>query len=292
MLSVVSVVSMMGRHHPCAAAILVALAGTLLSASRQKPPDLDAVLRAAAGYVEAYEPQLSGVVSEELYRQASRNARGQTRATRLLRSDTLLIRTAAQGWFGFRDVFEVDGKPVRDRDERLSKLFLNPSASALEQAKQIADESARFNLGTQDGTLIRTINLPTIALAFLRREIQNRSAFKADGLKAVDGVHIAQVRFEERATPRMIRTLDEAAVRGRFWIDPGSGRVVRTELDFDSAGSSALIRVSYAPQPNVAVWVPVSMEESYRLPGGLTIEGRASYSNFRKFNVSVDTVIK
>jgi hypothetical protein len=181
-------------------AILVSLAGTFIGAS-QKPPAVDDVLRAAAAYVEVYEPQLSGVVSEEAYHQTSRNARGQTRATRLLRSDTLLIRTAAQGWFGFRDVFEVDGKPVRDRDERLSKLFLNPSAGALEQAKRIADESARFNIGTQDGTLIRTINLPTIALAFLRREFQNRSAFKSSGLTQMNGIRAASA-FRERGMPR------------------------------------------------------------------------------------------
>jgi hypothetical protein len=88
----------------------------------------------------------------------------------------------------------------------------------------------------------------------------------------------------------MIRTLDDAAVKGRLWIEPKSGRS-RGPSRFRLGRSSALIRVSYARQPNVDVWVPVSMEETYQIRGGLTIVGKATYSNFRKFIVAVDTVI-
>ena len=45
-----------------------------------------------------------------------------------LRSDLLLVKTEAdEGWVSFRDVYDVDGAPVRDRDDRLKKLFLEPS---------------------------------------------------------------------------------------------------------------------------------------------------------------------
>ena len=47
-------------------------------------------------------------------------------------------------WVGYRDTFEVDGKPVRDRDERLERLL---SDGAVGQAARIAEQNARFNLG-------------------------------------------------------------------------------------------------------------------------------------------------
>ena len=54
------------------------------------------------------------------------------------------MRLPTGDFASFRDVFDVDGRPVRDRDQRLQKLFLSaPAATAIDQAQRIADESAR-----------------------------------------------------------------------------------------------------------------------------------------------------
>ena len=59
-----------------------------------------------------------------------RVARAAGRAPRELKSDLLLLKPAgADAWMAFRDVFEVDGEPVRDRTERLSQLFLERTPS-------------------------------------------------------------------------------------------------------------------------------------------------------------------
>ena len=64
---------------------------------------------------------------------------------RRLRSDFLLVSVStAQDWVPFRDVFEVDAQPIRDREQRLSRLFLNPSPDSLQQANRIQEESARL----------------------------------------------------------------------------------------------------------------------------------------------------
>ena len=68
-------------------------------------------------------------------------------------------------------MFEVDGKPVRDREERLTRLFLQPSADARRQELDIAAASARYNIGGVN----RTVNLPVLALAVL--EAKNRPWF-------------------------------------------------------------------------------------------------------------------
>ena len=62
----------------------------------------------------------------------------------------------AADWIVFRDVLTVNKRPVRDREERLLKLLQSPESSALSQARKIAQESARFNLGS----LTRTMNVP------------------------------------------------------------------------------------------------------------------------------------
>src|SRR4051794_25987664 len=86
-------------------------------------PDVDALLDKAGDYVAAYEKTFVGVVAEETYRQEVRGI-GRTDQTgfasemrgqrRDLKSDMLLVRApAGDRWIQFRDVFEVDGKPVR-----------------------------------------------------------------------------------------------------------------------------------------------------------------------------------
>src|SRR6185295_3431893 len=118
---------------------------------------LDDLLDKASDYVVEYERTFVGVVSEETYRQQVRGGRAGTdlrgflveapSQRRDLKSDVLLVRApAGDRWIQFRDVFEVDGKPLRDRDDRLSKLFLRPSASAEKQVEDITTESARYNI--------------------------------------------------------------------------------------------------------------------------------------------------
>jgi len=150
---------------------------------RAEPPDVEALLDKASDYVAEYERTFVGVVAEETYRQQARvpggrvDVRGFPSDTmvqrRDLKSDVLLVRApAGDRWIQFRDVFEVDGKPVRDRDERLTKLFLQPSADARRQEEDIAAASARYNIGDVN----RTVNLPMLALTVL--DPGNRPGFR------------------------------------------------------------------------------------------------------------------
>jgi hypothetical protein len=286
---------------PCATPLLAGLKPCATEARAQEratearaqdPPPLAGLLRSAADYLAKYEQQFSAVVSEELYVQAARNDRLVVTGFVRLRSDVLVVNLGEGEWAGFRDVFEVDGRAVRDRDERLANLFLKPTAGAMDLARQIASEGARFNVNTPDRLLKRTINTPTVALMFLRRQNQFRSTFKIEDAKTEDGRRLVVVRFQESAVPRMINSPDATPARGRLWIEPDSGRVVRTELVLESLGSSGTITVTYAAQPKLDLWPPASMDELYRLPRGQTIDGHATYSNFRKFSVEVTTAIK
>ena len=96
------------------------------------------------------------------------------RMYRDLRSDLLLIYPVGAGrWVQFRDVFEVDGQSVRDRNDRLANLFLKPSPSLAAQVNRIQDESSRYNIGA----LERTVNVPLLPLIFLNPALQARFTF-------------------------------------------------------------------------------------------------------------------
>jgi hypothetical protein len=272
------------------------------------PADL---LHAAAAYLLEYDRQISMVVSEESYNQISRDGGSAVLESRVLKSDFLVINGGAAGWFGFRDVFEVDGHAVRDHEDRLLKLVTSPAADPLAQAKRMADEGARYNIGG----IVRTINTPTLALIFLRGPAQARSTWTLHGTGRINGRAVVELRFAEQAMPRMIASRDDAAAGGRFWLEPGSGRVARSELLIDSKGVSGSVTVTFGPAPNIEPWVPLSMDESYRwtgssratmavqsggavrdapesvMPSG-TIDGHATYRNFRTFTVASNTIIK
>src|SRR4030095_8089624 len=87
-------------------------------------PTLATVLGRAGSYVAEFERQRSGIAGEEHSRQEARSAAGRAGTLVMpvvteLKSDLLLVRTASSlGYVQYRDVFEVDGKPVRDRAER------------------------------------------------------------------------------------------------------------------------------------------------------------------------------
>jgi len=254
---------------------------------------LEELLQRAGAYVAAYERDVAAIVADEDYTQ--RFIVEPSTEMRRLRSDVLTIRDEEEGWIEFRDVYEIDGRPVRDRTDRLAKLFLEPHPDSRAQAKRIAEESARFNLAPQ---VSRTINMPLVALQFIRAQNQDRCTFTEAGKKISHGIESRRVDFQERATPRIIRTVDGAAARGHFWIDAGSGRITETELFVDTALDrgrrsrvvGALIHVVYAEQPRLHLWLPVAMNETYSGVG--FIDGHATYSNFRRFTVATGEIIK
>ena len=259
-------------------------------------PEVDAVLDKAGDYVATYERTFVGVVAEETYRQELRGIGGtdqrgfalEARAQRRdLKSDMLLVRApAGDRWIQFRDVFEVDGKPVRDRAERLTKLFLQPSASAQQQVDDIAAASARYNIGGVN----RNVNLPVLALTVL--EPLNRAWFSFKGARKPG--NLFDLEFREERSGTLIRTAGDQSMpsHGRFTIDLDSGRVLSSELVAESGALRARIEVTYAFEPSMGFFVPREMREKYALSSGSTIEGKATYAKFRRYQVMVNETVK
>jgi hypothetical protein len=270
---------------------------TLATPSGSEAPTLAEVVRKTAAAVTAWQEQLSDVVAEETYTQRVLDKEGRTRQERRLRSDFLLVRFPDEDdWVGFRDVFEVDGRPVRDRQRRLERLFLEGSPESHAKFMRLTRESARYNIGKVQ----RTGNFPTLALRFLNPSMLPRLSFAKAGEEARDGVPAWLLRFTEERSPTLIRRPDGGDVfaQGGFTVDPGSGRVFETSVTVEGAGEEPLragITVRYRLEPRLETWVPAEMSETYRPAGkrpGWTIEATATYSAFRRFGVETRETIR
>jgi hypothetical protein len=266
---------------------LLCLAIVAAIASPAPRPSLRDLLRAAGAYSEHYHEAFTTIVAEERYvqRQIHNQTAPAAEAERTLRSDVMLIRGAAgeNAWFFFRDVFELDGRPVSDTRGRLESWFRESREGFMHKARALALEQARFNLGD----IVRTINVPFVALEFLLPRHQDRFRFRLSKVAAAQGAETAEITYEERRRPTMIRTPegDDVEARGTFWIDPATGRVLMSELrtgERNRRQVRAVITVGYAPNERLQMLVPVEMDESYEF-GSVRIDGAAKYSNFRRF---------
>jgi hypothetical protein len=260
---------------------------------------LATVLERAGQYVLHYEGTFRNLVAEESYRQWGPDPRtGAGTVARTLRSDLVFVRLPGPlPWGTFRDVYEVDGQTVRDRERRLERLFFAPRASDFEQAEAILNESSRYNLGRA----YRNVNVPTLGLLFLRPENQRRLAFKRKGQRTIAGFPAVEVAFEEKTSPTLVhdRWGNDVPASGRFWIDETRGTVLRTEIEYDletqkavrspDAWERGLISTEYRREIALECVVPDTMTELYTFWGIGRIDGVARYANYRRFEVSVGT---
>jgi hypothetical protein len=145
-------------------------------------------------------------------------------------------------------------------------------------------EGARYNIGNID----RNINVPTLPLPFLTALFRHRFAFTL-GKHDDEGVVLS---FREIGRPTFISTTGERdlPVEGRYWVDPDTGVIHRTELRAVDTSVEAHINVTYQLDAGTKLWVPARMEERYRRARDSSeVRGVATYSRFRRFQVSTDT---
>jgi formylglycine-generating enzyme required for sulfatase activity len=284
---------MLWRRAAVCAGVLVVSAGPAAA----QTPTLDALLARGGRYVSEFIDRFSNVVAEERYVQDTNSTQpliigGRGLASvqppsrhREIKSDFLLVKIGQAEWLPFRDVFEVDGTAVRDREGRLAKLFLQSSDTAIEQANKITLESARYNLGN----LQRTINTPILPLVFLQLDTQSRFRYTLGKRDPIEGENMWIVEYKEEARPTLIKGIRDSNIPayGRYWIDADTGRVSKTELNLESAGVRARITTVYRHDERFQIDVPFEMHERYYLDRS-QVSGTATYGRFRKFDVSSD----
>ncbi len=289
-------------------AFLLAAVAFLLPAASQAPTMND-VMRRAGVYALEYEQKFSLLVAEETYEQTTRSTmaavQGGNLSTanpggggrelgreqrRVLKSDYLLVRLDGGGWMPFRDVFEIDGRKERNRQDRVLNLFLKPSATSLDQARRIMADSTRFNLGS----VRRTINIPTLVVLFAQPDLASRFDYDREDEETVDGRPAWAFAYKDVARPSLIKTSkgEDLPLTGRLWIEPSTGVVLKTNLVAADADVRAIVTVTFREDKDLGLWVPARMEETHGSRGSEEITCVATYSNYRRFKVATDERMK
>jgi hypothetical protein len=99
--------------------------------------------------------------------------------------------------------------------------------------------------------------LPRLAPVFLSAVNQPRFEFSKVGETEVQGLTVWEVKFRETATP----LLWSQPIRGSFWLDPSTGRVVRSEIAVrGKAPFSDQMTVDYRLDPATALDLPHSLK--------------------------------
>jgi hypothetical protein len=282
-------------------AITAAGIAVLTARTPAQAPTMEEVLARAADYTTRFVENFSNLVATEKYIQDVRPANTALRlrwkpvpgSHRELLSDFLLLNVGGPlEWRPYRDVYMVDRKPVRDRNDRLMKLFTEPAATRAEQAARIAHESARHNIGLTT----RTVNTPVLSLLFLQANIQDRFEFKIVQRNTGTDRHDVVLEYHEDFRPTLVRgtTSDDdidLPASGRFWIHPDTGRVSRATLVVSSDRMRTELSTTYRDDPRFGIALPVEMRETIEVDRTL-VTGTATYDNFRKFEVKTETVTK
>jgi hypothetical protein len=267
----------------CFGSAVAGVAVLLACRGLAQSPNDDIVLRATR-YTDDFFRRFVNVVADEHYIQEV----GPPKRRRDIKSEFLLVRPpGSTDWYQFRDVIEVDGKPVRDREQRLTQLFVTPTADAVKRAAQVTEESARFNLAQ-----IGTLNKPLTVLSFLQTRYRGRFRFLPGRIDAKVGPSARVVQFNEVSVPTLLHYgFEGLPATGRMWIDERSGSVLRTELVFTVRNVKNEIMTSFAFDPELMVNAPAEMREQYAgFEGNFT--GVATYGHFRRYQVQTEERVR
>jgi hypothetical protein len=258
----------------------------LLLTVQQPPTELAAVIQRATDYVTKYEAELGNLIGTEEYLQTWTS--GRTRKMQRRTSSDVLIIEVGKEWEALRKVNRVDGSKVKEEDETFDQAFSDSAADNTKRLVKMKEDSTRYNLGD----VVREINLPTFALKVLRESEVWRFSFEKDGTEKIDGVQTWVIHFSERGLQTLVRGDNGELLHstGTLWIEPATGRVLKTDFDVENIYSKLPIKarttVSYTRGKTMDILLPHQMSEHYETSAS-TIDCLADYSNFRRFEVNV-----
>ena len=258
-------------------------------------PEFEALVARASEYLSGYFREFKNVVAEEDYTQMNMSVR--PAEIRRTKSDFLLAMAPdGKSLVPFRDVFEVDGRPVRDREDRLKKLFLEaPSNGGRRRRHARAERGGALQPGL-DADHRQRAHVSRWA-SCVEPFIDGSFEFRRGREETVENVRVVRVDFEEVGTPD--RDLRGGHRHGHpvLGLDLGGPadrprpEDLRPRPPTRRPACRSKRRSPTGAATSLGLWVPSEMRETYRLRG-YSIDGRASYSNFRSFQVKTQQEIK
>ena len=276
------------------AAALVAVVAS--SQQPQNSHELISALQRATEYVTQYEAELGNLIGNEEYVQNAAwlapTGRGNPmvakRLQRRVSSDFLIIQVGPE-WAALRKANRVDGSKVKETETEpaFKDAFDNSPEANQKRLLAMKAESIRYNIGD----IIRDTNLPTVALKVLRESEVSRFVFERAGSSKIEGIQAWVVRFREQASPTLVigGKGEFLYSNGTLWIEPETGRVLRTEFIVENRYAPARVKariVVTSEGKNIKLLLPSLMDEHYESEFN-TVDCKAYYSIFRPFEVEV-----
>ena len=268
--------------YPLAAA---ALAWALLSPLQAQSTRLDlsekTLVKLASTYVEEYEKKFAYLVADEMYEQVVFEGNRDQWRRRRLKSETYLTYLAADAeWIAIRDVLEVEGNKVLDRED------LQPLLARADQIKGLADRLVSINARYNIGRVERNFNEPTLPLLLLepKRSMHvkfNRKAVAREG----DRTWVTLAFAETDGYTLVGGSLGRDPAKGEIELDAATGTIRRTLYQLNRNKVKASLETIYTEDPKFELWLPTLLRERYEstVDGRQTIECEAKYTNYRRW---------
>lgn len=253
----------------CLALIGAVLLVATVRGADSKPSELQ---QRTATYVSEFVAAIANVVGQEDF----------TGKDKKVTSDLLLVSYPGSSidLLLFRDVVSVNGATLPNRQQHLLDLFQANFDSAVGRANQISSDSSQY---------VPPVLNPLYGIAFLQPRYQ--SHFKMDERSADPQWprHTKVLTFTETTKPTLLRAglMREIDVptRGTAWVEETTGRVLQTELQIRHPDGVTTIKTTFSMDARLQLMVPATMQAQKP-------EGRATYSNFRRFIIQVNEAIQ
>lgn len=254
-----------------------------------------ALVARASKYVAEYEKQFAFLIADEDYRQKRFDADGRLAQTRVLKSELFLTYLPADGeWIAVRDVMEVDGMRMANRDDL--RALLSRGQEVRGSIGKVIARNAQYNIGRIE----RNFNEPTLPLLLLDAKRTSRIDFDRRSVAQDGNTTLVTLAFEERDSPTLVSSRDEGPVRarGEFVMDGATGTIRRTVFQLSRPRVEVRLETRYSLDPKLELWLPAVFLERYESGGQggrrrnndavvhEVIEGEARYSNYRRFGVT------
>ena len=240
-------------------AFVVCSLGLTLTPAAQKP-DIGDILARAADYHDSFASRTSGVSLDEHYIFIQVTA-GRMHTPMHFRSDVVVLNVNGRV-LSLRDPYLLDNVPLRERKPRIVDILREPTSAGWNSAQKYAAES-HFRFVAD---VVLALNDPMLALRFISRDLQPKLTYKFEGMKKLDGEEVASIGFKEtgnRETAFTLGTRGNAAASGRFFVDPASGTIRKTELWANSATEAVVSTVTYARAAELDLWLPAKMTQTF-----------------------------
>lgn len=253
----------------------------------QESPELTALMRKVGIYANWFVNRFSNVVSEEVYEQKFSGASRR----RQLKSEFMLVGYpgSTEALMTFRDIREVDGKPVGDQKERITQLFLEPFQSAIRRAQEIHRDGLRHSI--DNGRVMD----PLTVIGYLQPAYLGNFRVSRGGLAKSLGPFVREITLTPMQNPGPNRDGRAVLSRSPFkparaWVAEDTGAVLKTELRSGFGVRSEITTTTFAMDATLEMPVPIEMRDEF--PRGRDdFIGVAKYSNFRRFTVRTDALV-